>query len=63
MHGCLVVPGVLRRDALAAANRAVDALHLPVPDPDDASPRFHGFLEWEEPLFRRLLDHPGRFPI
>lgn len=62
LYGYLVVEGLLTAEELAAANRAIDAQRLPPPDPDDGSPRFHGFLEWEEPLFRRLIDHPRIVP-
>jgi hypothetical protein len=62
LNGYLVVEGLLGPEELAAANRAIDARNLPVPAPDDGSPRFGGFLEWEEPLFRSLIDHPRLVP-
>jgi ectoine hydroxylase-related dioxygenase (phytanoyl-CoA dioxygenase family) len=62
LYGYVLVEDVLTAAELAAANRAIDALRLPPPRPDDGSPRFHGFLEWEEPLFRRLIDHPRIVP-
>lgn len=62
LNGYLVVTGLLGTEALAAAHRAIDAQHLPVAPPEDGSPRFGGFLDWEEPLFRQLIDHPVLVP-
>lgn len=62
LNGYVVIENMLTPDDLAAANRAIDALHLPPPAPDEGSPRFHGFLTWPEPLFRRLIDHPRLVP-
>ncbi len=62
LEGYLLVEGVLSPEERDAANAAIDARHLPVPAEDDGSPRFGGFLDWEEPLFRRLMDHPRLVP-
>jgi len=62
LNGYLVIEDVLTADELAAAGRAIDARQLPQPAPEEGSPRFHGFLTWEEPVFRRLIDHPRIVP-
>jgi len=62
LNGYLLLEDLLSPAELAAANAAVDARQLPVPAPDDGTPRFHGFLQWEEPVFRSLMDHPRLVP-
>ncbi len=62
LNGYLLIEGVLSAEELAAANRAIEARNLPAPQPEDGSPRFGGFLRWEEPVFRRLIDHPRLVP-
>lgn len=62
LNGYVVIQDVLTKDELARAHEAIDAQNLPPPKPEDGSPRFGGLLEWEEPLFRELIDHPKVLP-
>lgn len=63
INGYVVVEDVLSPDELHRLNAAIDAKKLPVPQADDPhKQRFGGYLQWDEPLFRALLDHPRVLP-
>jgi hypothetical protein len=62
LQGFLVVEDVLAADEVARLNDAIDRHTDGVPGHDGSDARIGGFLTWEEPLFRDLIDYPRMLP-
>ncbi len=62
LQGFLVVEDVLSAAEMARLNAEIDRHGDGVPGHDGSDARIHGFLAWEEPLFRGLIDHPRMLP-
>src|SRR5262249_12568265 len=62
LQGFLVVDEVLTAAEVARLNAAIDRRTDGVPGRDGSDARVYGFLAWEEPLFRDLIDHPRMLP-
>jgi Phytanoyl-CoA dioxygenase (PhyH) len=62
LQGFLVVEDVLTAEEVARLNAAIDRRTDGVPGHDGSDARVYGFLSWEEPLFRDLIDRPRMLP-
>jgi hypothetical protein len=62
LQGFLVVKDVLTPEEVARLNAAIDRHTDGVTGHDGSDARIGGFLAWEEPLFRELIDHPRMLP-
>jgi len=62
LQGFLVVEDVLTAGEVARLNAEIDRHTDGVPGHDGSDARIGGFLAWDEPLFRDLIDHPRMLP-
>jgi len=62
LQGYLVVNDVLTPEEVARLNAAIDRHTDGITGHDGSDARIYGFLNWEEPLVRDLIDHPRMLP-
>jgi hypothetical protein len=62
LQGFLVVQDVLTKGEVAGLNAVIDAHAPEVTGHDGSDARIYGFLAWEEPEVRDLIDHPTLLP-
>jgi hypothetical protein len=62
LQGFLVVEDVLSPPEVSRLNEAIDRRTDGVKGTDGSDARIYGFLTWDEPGFRDLIDHPRVLP-